>query len=102
ITVKLPSAPLQDILNSPKGKQKQLLSDEKFSSVIKQELKEFMTALNARLSPSEHKNIYDNNYQKLAKSIGISENKAAKIITVAQQAKELSQQIQTQVLNLEK
>ncbi|AQX20722.1 Bartonella effector protein Bep1 [Bartonella sp. CDC_skunk] len=101
-TVKLPSAALRDILNLPEEKRKEFLSNKKLSSSIGKELKEFMKALNARLSPSEHKNIHESNHQQFAKSVGISEDKAAAIIKVAQKSKEISQQIKTPVLNLEK
>ncbi|WP_438718476.1 BID domain-containing T4SS effector [Bartonella rochalimae] len=101
-TVKLPSAALRDILNLSEEKRKEFLSDKKLSSSIGKELKEFMKTLNARLSPSEHKNIHESNHQQFAKSVGISEDKAETIIKVAQKSKEIFQQIKTPVLNLEK
>ncbi|OPB31779.1 BID domain-containing T4SS effector [Bartonella sp. AR 15-3] len=101
-TVKLPSPTLQNILNLSEEKRKELLSEEKLSSSIARELDEFMHALNTRLSPSERKNIHESDHQQLAKSVGISENKAATIIKVAQEAKEVSQQIQKLAFSVEK
>ncbi|WP_432783103.1 BID domain-containing T4SS effector [Bartonella sp. C271] len=101
-TVKLPSSILQNILNLPEEKRKELLSEEKLSSSIARELDEFMHALNTRLSPKERRNICESDHQQFAKSLGISENKATTIIKVAQEAKEVFQQIQKVAFNLEK
>ncbi|CBI75750.1 Bartonella effector protein (Bep); substrate of VirB T4SS [Bartonella clarridgeiae 73] len=102
-TVKLPSTKLQNILNLPEEKQKEVLLEEKsLASSIGKELTDFISSLNARLSPSERKMILESNHQQFAKNVGISESQAETIIKTAQKAKEVYQKMQKPAVDLTK
>ncbi|PIT67941.1 hypothetical protein CEV08_08980, partial [Bartonella tribocorum] len=55
--------------------------------------------INCRLSTDEHKAIKNNEYETLAHSLGVSENKAKQIAQTVKQVKEVHQQACTRTIN---
>lgn len=90
--VEIPSKNLQDLLSLPPDQQREALSH---SPMLQQELRTFVGKLHDRLSSNEHKAIKNNDHVTLAKSIGVSENKAKEITETVQKVKEAHQQAQT-------
>ncbi|MET3589589.1 hypothetical protein ABID23_000673 [Bartonella silvatica] len=86
-----PSPSLQDLLSLPPTQQKEALLQ---SPELKQELTSFMQHLNRRLSSDDNQAIKHHDSEKLAKSLGVPENKAEEIIGTVQKAKEAQKNAQ--------
>ncbi|WP_375618282.1 MULTISPECIES: BID domain-containing T4SS effector [unclassified Bartonella] len=86
--VEMPSQSLQNLFALPKELQQEALAK---NPLCQKELSNFVKKINTRLSPNEHKAVQNNDYETLAQSIGVSENKAKQII---KQTKEVHQQAQ--------
>ncbi|WP_208436844.1 BID domain-containing T4SS effector [Bartonella tribocorum] len=95
-TVEMPSKNLQDIFALPKELQQEALAK---NPELQKELTNLVKNINFRLSITEHKAIKDNEYETLARSIGVSENKAKQIAQTVKQAKEAHQQACTRTIN---
>ncbi|WP_330167927.1 BID domain-containing T4SS effector [Bartonella grahamii] len=89
--VKIPNKSLQELFTLPKELQQEVLAK---NPLLQKELTDFVKSINTRLSLTEHKAIKNNEYETLAQSIGVSENKAKQITQTVKQAKELHQQAQ--------
>ncbi|WP_273788317.1 BID domain-containing T4SS effector [Bartonella grahamii] len=89
--VKMPSKSLQELYTLPKELQQEALAK---NPLLQKELTDFVKNINSRLSLTEHKAVKNNEYETLAQSIGVSENKAKQITQTVKQAKELYQQTQ--------
>ncbi len=89
--VKIPSKSLQELFTLPKELQQEALAK---NPLLQKELTDFVKNINSRLSLTEHKAVKNNEYETLAQSIGVSENKAKQITQTVKQAKELHQQTQ--------
>ncbi|WP_375659389.1 BID domain-containing T4SS effector [Bartonella sp. MR30HLJHH] len=89
--VKMPSKSLQKLFTLPKELQQEALAK---NPLLQKELTDFVKNINSRLSLTEHKAVKNNEYETLAQSIGVSENKAKQITQTVKQAKELHQQTQ--------
>lgn len=89
--VEMPSKNLQNLLSLPPEQQREILSS---SPILQKELHVFVHKLHDRLSGDEHNAIRKNDYEKLAKSIGISVTKAKEITKIVTQTKEAHQQSQ--------
>ncbi|PIT68829.1 BID domain-containing T4SS effector [Bartonella tribocorum] len=96
IKVAMPSKSLQDIFALPKELQQKALAK---NPKLQKELTNLVKNINCRLSTDEHKAIKDNEYETLARSIGVSENKAREIAQTVKQAKEAHQQACTRTIN---
>ncbi|MBB4076856.1 fido (protein-threonine AMPylation protein) [Bartonella fuyuanensis] len=90
-TVKMPSQSLQDLFSLPKELQQEILAK---NPSLQKELTNFVKNIQIRLSSNEHKAIQKNEYETLAKSIGVSETKAKQITQIIKQTKEIHQQSQ--------
>ncbi|EJF85877.1 hypothetical protein ME1_01454 [Bartonella vinsonii subsp. arupensis OK-94-513] len=90
--VTMPSKGLQDLLTLPKEVQKDMLEN---NPSLQKELSTLLKNIKDRLSSAEHKAIKNGNHETLAKSLGVSERKAQDITTIAKQAREAHQQVQT-------
>ncbi|WP_406604135.1 BID domain-containing T4SS effector [Bartonella gliris] len=90
-TVEMPSKDLQNLLSLTPEQQREILSS---SPRLREELNALMHKLRDRLSGDEHNAIRKNDYEKLAKSIGISVTKAKEITKIVTQTKEAHQQSQ--------
>ncbi|WP_375629609.1 BID domain-containing T4SS effector [Bartonella sp. TT67HLJMS] len=89
--VKMPSKSLQELFTLSKELQQEALAK---NPLLQKELTDFVKNVNSRLSLTEHKAVKNNEYETLAQSIGVSENKAKQITQTVKQAKELHQQTQ--------
>ncbi len=87
----MPSQSLQDLFALPKELQQEALAK---NPLCQKELSNFVKKINIRLSPNEHKAVQNNDYETLAQSIGVSENKAKQITQIIKQTKEVHQQAQ--------
>ncbi|WP_375660104.1 MULTISPECIES: BID domain-containing T4SS effector [unclassified Bartonella] len=90
-TIEMPSQSLQDLFALPKELQQEALAK---NPLCQKELSNFVKKINTRLSPNEHKAVQNNDYETLAQSIGVSENKAKQITQIIKQTKEVHQQAQ--------
>ncbi|WP_019221913.1 BID domain-containing T4SS effector [Bartonella senegalensis] len=97
--VPMPSQSLRDLLSAPQEMQQKALQD---SPVLQKELMSFVQKVNSRLSSSEHRAMRENNHEELAKSLGISENKAKEITKTVTKAQEVQQQSQTRTMSRSK
>lgn len=95
-TVEIPSQSLQDLFTLQKELQQEALTQ---NPLLQKELTHFVKSINSRLSQNEHKAIQKNDYETLAKSIGVSETKAKKIAQTVKQAQEVHQQACTRTVN---
>ncbi|WP_212112796.1 BID domain-containing T4SS effector [Bartonella queenslandensis] len=94
-TVEMPSKNLQDLFTLPKELQQESLAK---NLGLQKELSNLVKNINSRLSATEHKAVKNNEYETLAQSIGVSENKATKIAQTVKQAQEVHQQICTRAV----
>ncbi len=94
--VEMPSKNLQDLFSLPKELQQEALAK---NPELRKELTTFVKNINSRLSENEHKAVKNNEYETLAQSIGVSENKAKKITQTVKQAQEVHQQVCTRTVN---
>ncbi|EJF84963.1 BID domain-containing T4SS effector [Bartonella rattimassiliensis] len=90
-TIEMPSQSLQALFALQKELQQEALTQ---NPLLQRELTNFVKNTNSRLSPNEHKAIQKNDYETLATSIGVSENKAKQITQIVKQAKEAHQHAQ--------
>ncbi|PIT68842.1 BID domain-containing T4SS effector [Bartonella tribocorum] len=95
-TVEMPSKNLQDIFALPKELQQEALAK---NPELQKELTNLVKNINCRLSANEHKAIKNDEYETLARSIGVSENKAKQIAQTVKQAKEAHKQACTRTIN---
>ncbi|QEE09699.1 BID domain-containing T4SS effector [Bartonella kosoyi] len=95
-TVEMPSQSLQDLFALPKELQQEVLAK---NPGLQKELTSFVKNINSRLSATEHKAVKNNDYETLAQSMGVSENKAKQITQTIQQAKEVHQQASARTVN---
>ncbi|UNF36740.1 BID domain-containing T4SS effector [Bartonella krasnovii] len=95
-TVQMPSQSLQNFFALPKELQQESLAK---NLGLQKELTSFVKKINSRLSENEHKAVKNNDYETLAQSIGVSENKAKQITQTIKQAKEAHQQACTRTAN---
>lgn len=95
-TVEMPSKSLQDLFTLPKELQQESLAK---NLGLQKELSNLVKNINSRLSATEHKAVKNNNYETLAQSIGVSENKAKQITQTVKQAKEVHQQACARAVN---
>ncbi|WP_175868944.1 BID domain-containing T4SS effector [Bartonella gabonensis] len=86
--VEMPNQSLQDLFALPKELQQEALAK---NPRLQKELTSFVKNINSRLSENEHKAVKNNDYDTLAQSIGVSENKAKQITQTVKQAKEVHQ-----------
>ncbi|WP_208438063.1 BID domain-containing T4SS effector [Bartonella taylorii] len=95
--VRMPSESLQAILAAPKELQRQAFKE---SPALAKELDTFVKVLHKRLSPDEQKAIKSEDYKELAKIMGLSEEKAQQITSVARKAKvaHLNSETQTRAI----
>ncbi|WP_332059709.1 BID domain-containing T4SS effector [Bartonella sp. CB74] len=90
-TVKMPSEQLLSVLTMSKEAQQEALIS---SIVLQKELTDFMSKVKDRLSPSDYKAINENDYAKIADSIGISLVQAEEVTGIIQKTKEAHQHVQ--------
>lgn len=89
--ITMPSQTLQHILAMPQEERLEALTS---SPELKRDLGEFVKKVQARLSPSEHMAVKENDYGKLSESLGISKDQAKGVIDLVKQSREAYQQIQ--------
>ncbi len=89
--VEMPSGQLLSVLAMSKEAQQEALM---VSLVLQKELTDFASKIKDRLSPSDHKAINENDYAKLADSIGISSAQAEEVTGIIQKTKEAHQHAQ--------
>ncbi|WP_375673558.1 BID domain-containing T4SS effector [Bartonella sp. TS82HLJMH] len=94
--VEKPSKDLQNLLSLSPELQKEVLSQ---SPHLYQELRTLVRNLEHRLSSNEYNAIRNHDYETLAKSIGVSEQKAQEITNIVQKAKEAHEQVHIRRLN---
>ncbi|EJF76716.1 hypothetical protein MCO_01555 [Bartonella sp. DB5-6] len=94
--IEKPSKDLQNLLCLSPETQREVLSQ---FPLLYKELRTFVRNLEHRLSPDEYRAIKNNDYETLAKSIGVSEQKARKITNTVQKAKETHTRAYTSTLN---
>ncbi|WP_156851081.1 BID domain-containing T4SS effector [Bartonella refiksaydamii] len=94
--IEKPSKDLQNLLCLSPETQREVLSQ---FPLLYKELRTFVRNLEHRLSPDEYRAIKNNDYETLAKSIGVSEQKARKITNTVQKAKETHNRAYTSTLN---
>ncbi|KEC54046.1 BID domain-containing T4SS effector [Bartonella koehlerae] len=94
-TVEKPSQNLQNLFALSPEQQREILSQ---SPQLYQELRTFIRCVEHRLSSNECSAINNNDYETLAQSIGVSEQKAREITNTVQKARELHKQAYTQVV----
>lgn len=94
--IEKPSQNLQDLFCLSPEKQTELLSQ---SPLLYQELRAFIRCLEHRLSSNESSAIKRNDHETLAKSLGVSEQKAQEISDIVQKATKAHQQVFTRKLN---
>ncbi|WP_406604137.1 BID domain-containing T4SS effector [Bartonella gliris] len=94
--VEKPSENLQNLLSLSPEQQSKILSQ---SPHLHHELRTFICNLEHRLSSDEYRAIKHNDYEALAKSIGISEKKAREITKTVQNATEVHKRAYTHTLN---
>ncbi|WP_317993709.1 BID domain-containing T4SS effector [Bartonella gliris] len=94
--VEKPSENLQNIFSLSPEQQREVLSQ---SPQLYKELRTFIRSLEHRLSSDEYRAIKHNDYEKVAKSIGVSEQKAREITKTVQKATAAHQQTYTRTLN---
>ncbi|WP_208436849.1 BID domain-containing T4SS effector [Bartonella tribocorum] len=95
-TVEMPSKNLQDLFSLPKELQQEALAK---NPELQKELTNLVKNINCRLSTDEHKAIKNNEYETLAHSLGVSENKAKQIAQTVKQVEEVHQQACTRTIN---
>ncbi|EJF97976.1 hypothetical protein MEI_01008 [Bartonella vinsonii subsp. arupensis Pm136co] len=88
--VEVPGEWMKDLCSLSKEQQQKTLSQ---SLKLREEIRAYSRKINARLSSSEHEAIKENNYEKLAKTIGTSLSKAQEITKIVQSVKEIRQSI---------
>ncbi|WP_375684732.1 BID domain-containing T4SS effector [Bartonella sp. AP1QHHD] len=94
--VENPSQNLQNIFALSPEKQREILSQ---SPQLHQELRTFINSLEHRLSSNECSAITNKDYETLAQSIGISEQKAREITDIVQKARNAHSQFYTRTQN---
>ncbi|EJF75921.1 BID domain-containing T4SS effector [Bartonella alsatica] len=94
--VEKPSANLQNLFYLSPESQKKILSQ---SPLLYKELSTFTRNLDYRLSANEYKAIKNNDYETLAQSIGVSEQKAREITNTVRKAKETHEKVHIHELN---
>ncbi|MBB5073980.1 fido (protein-threonine AMPylation protein) [Bartonella callosciuri] len=94
--VEKPSQNLQNLLCLSPEQQREVLSQ---SPQLYQELRVFVRNLEHRLSSKEYNAIKHNDYETLAKSIGVSAQKAQEIVKTVQKATDAHQQAYTRTIN---
>ncbi|AQX27892.1 MULTISPECIES: BID domain-containing T4SS effector [unclassified Bartonella] len=92
--IKKPSKEVQKIFELQSNNWKEALKAEN-PEVLHKDVCSFLCKINSRLSVSERKSIDSADYEKLAKSIGISDSKAKIIIQAVNQGKELCKKLET-------
>ncbi|WP_273758612.1 BID domain-containing T4SS effector [Bartonella sp. AU55XJBT] len=95
-TVEMPSQSLQNLFALPKELQQEALAK---NPELQKELTNLVKNINSRLSANEHKAVKNNDYETLAQSIGVSEQKAKQITQTIKQVKEVHQQACTRTVN---
>ncbi|VEJ45894.1 BID domain-containing T4SS effector [Bartonella vinsonii] len=94
--VEKPSQNLQNLFCLSPEKQREALSQ---SPSLYKELRAFICSIERRLSSDEHRAIKHHDYEALAQSLGVSEQKAQEITSTVQKAKETDKQACTRILN---
>ncbi|WP_019220049.1 BID domain-containing T4SS effector [Bartonella florencae] len=94
--VEKPSEALQNIFSLSPEQQREILAQ---SPQLHQELRTFVHSIEHRLSSNEYSAIKNKDYETLAQSIGISEQKAREITDIVQKAKNMHNQLHTRTQN---
>lgn len=94
--VEMPSQSLQELFTLPKELQQESLAK---NLGLQKELTSLVKNINSRLSATEHKAVKNNEYETLAQSIGVSENKAKEIAQTVKKTQEVHQQAYAHTVN---